>query len=161
MRVILSDVKRPAMKWWEIWISSKYYHWNLQTEDRNKLWTARHKLYYASLALRPGCRSVITDVCVPISLLPEMIDATQKDFQEAGIVGRFSLFYMLYHAACQDHYSYPQSFLSQNYCWSLFYVDLLCCPDFTLQTLRFKLICLMSADAQILPFKMNCFDVSY
>lgn len=56
-----------------------------QTEDRNRLWTARHKLYYASLNLRPGCRSVITDVCVPISLLPEMIEATSKDFAEAGI----------------------------------------------------------------------------
>jgi D-lactate dehydrogenase (cytochrome) len=55
------------------------------------LWTARHKLYYASLNLRPGCRSVITDVCVPISLLPEMIDATSKDFAEAGISGTVHL----------------------------------------------------------------------
>jgi FAD/FMN-containing dehydrogenase len=55
------------------------------------LWHARHKLYYASLALRPGCRSVITDVCVPISRLPEMIEITRKDFNEAGIEGESSL----------------------------------------------------------------------
>jgi D-lactate dehydrogenase (cytochrome) len=53
------------------------------------LWHARHKLYYASLALRPGCRSVITDVCVPISRLPEMIEITRKDFNEAGIEGNY------------------------------------------------------------------------
>ena len=58
-----------------------------QTEDRNKLWHARHKLYYASLSLRPGCRSVITDVCVPISRLPEMVALTKKDFDDVGISG--------------------------------------------------------------------------
>ena len=66
-----------------------------QTEDRNKLWHARHKLYYASLALRPGCRSVITDVCVPISRLPEMVELTRKDFDEAGIEGEHPIVLLL------------------------------------------------------------------
>lgn len=47
----------------------------------------RHKLYYASLNMRPGCRAVITDACVPISRLPEIIIETRKDVDEMGIIG--------------------------------------------------------------------------
>jgi D-lactate dehydrogenase (cytochrome) len=32
------------------------FQWAAQMEDRTKLWTARHKLWYASLQLRPGTR---------------------------------------------------------------------------------------------------------
>jgi len=58
-----------------------------QTEDRTKLWTARHKLWYAALQLRPGARGVITDVCVPISKLPEMVTKTREDVDKSGIIG--------------------------------------------------------------------------
>ena len=34
------------------------FEWSERPEDRTRLWTARHKLYYAVLALRPGCRIV-------------------------------------------------------------------------------------------------------
>ncbi len=64
------------------------FAWATKMEDRNKLWTARHKLLYASLALRPGCRSVTTDVCVPVSQLPDMISATRDDVDKSGIVGK-------------------------------------------------------------------------
>lgn len=63
------------------------FEWALQTEDRNKLWTARHKLWFASLNLKPGSRAVTTDVCVPISALPEMILSTREDIDKSGIVG--------------------------------------------------------------------------
>ena len=63
------------------------FAWATKQEDRNKLWTARHKLHYASLNLKPGSRSVTTDVCVPISKLPEMVVATREDIDKSGITG--------------------------------------------------------------------------
>merc|ERR1711971_659132 len=59
----------------------------VQQEDRTKLWTARHRAYYADLALRPGCRSLTTDVCVPISALPQLVTRTKADIQENDLVG--------------------------------------------------------------------------
>ena len=47
----------------------------------------RHKLYYATLALKPGSRAVITDVCVPISRLPDILLETRKDIDASGIIG--------------------------------------------------------------------------
>lgn len=55
-------------------------------DDRQRLWTARHNVYYAGLALMPGARSWTTDVCVPISSLAEVIRATRADVDEAGIL---------------------------------------------------------------------------
>ena len=49
------------------------FQWSATSEERENLWRARHNAYYASLALRPGCRCVITDVCVPVSRLTESI----------------------------------------------------------------------------------------
>jgi len=63
------------------------FKWALQQEDRTRLWTARHRAYYANIALRPGCRSVTTDVCVPISALPEMIRTTKQDIDDQGLLG--------------------------------------------------------------------------
>ncbi len=60
-----------------------------QTEDRNKLWSARHKLYHSAINLIPGCRSVTTDVCVPISTLPDMVLRTREDVEKSGITGNF------------------------------------------------------------------------
>ena len=48
------------------------------TEERNKLWQARHDMYWASLQLRPGARGISTDVCVPISRLAECVTATRE-----------------------------------------------------------------------------------
>ncbi|MBA59192.1 MAG: FAD-binding oxidoreductase [Gammaproteobacteria bacterium] len=60
--------------------------WSDKQEEKNKLWQARHDAYYASMALRPGCRVWTTDVCVPISRLSECIEATRKDVNEQNIV---------------------------------------------------------------------------
>lgn len=63
------------------------FQFALQQEDRTKLWTARHRAYYADIALIPGCRSLTTDVCVPISALPDIVSATKADIQEHGLTG--------------------------------------------------------------------------
>lgn len=55
-------------------------------EERTKLWQARHDAYWAMLALRPGCKAVATDVCVPISKLAEAVVATNEKAAELGLV---------------------------------------------------------------------------
>jgi len=59
--------------------------WATREEDRNRLWTARHNAYYAGLQLRPGFRSMTTDVCVPIAKLAECIAETERDLKQAGL----------------------------------------------------------------------------
>lgn len=55
------------------------FQWTGQTEERNKLWEARHNAAYAAQSLRPGCQLWATDVCVPISRLADCIMETQED----------------------------------------------------------------------------------
>lgn len=55
-------------------------------EARARLWEARHKVYYAGLAMRPGFRSWTTDVCVPVSQLASVIRDTRTDLESVGIV---------------------------------------------------------------------------
>lgn len=57
-----------------------------RAEDRNRLWQARHDAYWAMLALRPGCKAVATDVCVPISRLAEAVVAAQDKATELGLI---------------------------------------------------------------------------
>ncbi len=58
-----------------------------RAEDRNRLWKMRHNAYYAILALRPGARAIVTDVCVPISRLAEAVRETQADIAAGPIPG--------------------------------------------------------------------------
>lgn len=62
------------------------FTWTTRPEDRTKLWAARHDAYWAGLALRPGCTSFSTDVCVPISRLAECITETKADIAASGLV---------------------------------------------------------------------------
>ena len=63
-------------------------------EQRNKLWEARHHAALAIMALAPGKKHMTTDVCVPISVLPdslkwarEVIEKYQLDAAILGHVG--------------------------------------------------------------------------
>jgi D-lactate dehydrogenase (cytochrome) len=60
--------------------------WTMNTEERNKLWKARHDAYWASRALAPQLAALSTDVCVPISRLSDCIAETQADIEEHGLL---------------------------------------------------------------------------
>ena len=50
-----------------------------QTADASsQMWQYRADALYASRALRPGIKGISTDVCVPVSRLPECIAAVQE-----------------------------------------------------------------------------------
>ncbi len=55
-------------------------------EDRTRLWQARHDVYWAAQALRPGWRVVATDACVPISRLADCVVATAEDVAASGLL---------------------------------------------------------------------------
>jgi len=62
------------------------FQWATRTEDRNKLWQARHDAAYACKALRPNGTVWATDVCVPISRLAECILETKKDIEANKLI---------------------------------------------------------------------------
>jgi D-lactate dehydrogenase (cytochrome) len=62
------------------------FKWTTNTEERTKLWQARHDAYWAVLGLRPGARPFATDVCVPLSRLAECVAETQKDIASHGLI---------------------------------------------------------------------------
>ncbi|XP_069649882.1 probable D-lactate dehydrogenase, mitochondrial isoform X3 [Haliaeetus albicilla] len=61
--------------------------WAEEPEERGRLWAMRHSAWYAALALRPGCQGYSTDVCVPISRLPNVVVETKRDLQDSGLTG--------------------------------------------------------------------------
>jgi D-lactate dehydrogenase (cytochrome) len=60
--------------------------WATKAEDRTRLWQARHHVFWANSAFRPGSRIVVTDVCVPISRLAECVVETKRDIDHTGLV---------------------------------------------------------------------------
>ncbi|XP_017917201.1 PREDICTED: probable D-lactate dehydrogenase, mitochondrial isoform X2 [Capra hircus] len=110
-----------------------HFSWAKEAEERSRLWAARHNAWYASLALRPGCKGKLrlrdgadtcmreaelpepicslgplpsghtgrggiaygaattqgysTDVCVPISRLPEILVQTKEDLEAWRLTG--------------------------------------------------------------------------
>ncbi len=80
------------------------FTWATTTEDRAKLWHARHNAFYAALAMRPGSTAWTTDVCVPISRLAECILETRTDLHGTSLLaplvghvgdGNFHLIFVL------------------------------------------------------------------
>ena len=80
------------------------FEWATTPEERTRLWTARHNVYFAALQSRPGCRIISTDTCVPISRLADCLldsvaeaDASGFPYFLVGHVGdgNFHFGYML------------------------------------------------------------------
>ena len=77
--------------------------WETEPEARNKLWKARHELGYAVMATCIGklvgnwkyavslltvyIQGITTDVCVPISKLPDVLIETKEDLDRSGLRG--------------------------------------------------------------------------
>ena len=66
--------------------SGQGFAWATSPEERSRLWQARDNTLYAGLALRPGARALVTDVCVPISRLAECLVATADDITESDLI---------------------------------------------------------------------------
>jgi D-lactate dehydrogenase (cytochrome) len=62
------------------------FTWSASTEERNRLWQARHDGYWAMRQLRPGAEAIATDVCVPISNLAEAVTRTQEQAAAMGLM---------------------------------------------------------------------------
>ena len=62
------------------------FQWATAPEERSTLWAARHDVYWATLGLRPGTKSLATDVCVPISRLADCVEETQADIAKTRLI---------------------------------------------------------------------------
>ena len=54
-------------------------------DERRTLWKARHDMHWALKAYKPGYKTYNTDICVPISKLPETIEFYTNYFQNLGM----------------------------------------------------------------------------
>ena len=72
-----SDTVTPA--------TQSKFKWAKTNEERNKLWKARHEVYYSVKALKPNTRIYTTDACVPISRLAECIRYAEKEINKYGL----------------------------------------------------------------------------
>ncbi len=64
------------------------FQWSTRTEDRERLWKARHETIYSNQTLRPGCKAFTTDVCVPISRLADAVMAAREDIDASFVMGK-------------------------------------------------------------------------
>jgi D-lactate dehydrogenase (cytochrome) len=74
------------------------------SEERGKLWAARHDALWAAKEWRAGAHLAVTDVCVPISQLAACVEDTHRDLQETKLIapivghvgdGNFHLFLLV------------------------------------------------------------------
>jgi D-lactate dehydrogenase (cytochrome) len=56
-------------------------------DERQKLWEARHKAYWAFVNEYPGQRYLVTDTAVPLSALVELLDYARAQLEELRLVG--------------------------------------------------------------------------
>jgi len=55
-------------------------------KEAEDLWADRKAALFSGLALVPGSKGWSTDVCVPVSRLPDLVYETKKDLEESGLV---------------------------------------------------------------------------
>jgi len=61
------------------------FKWAESLEDRNKLWQARHDVYYSVKAQGKNVKIYSTDVCVPVSNLVECINFAETEIKKFGL----------------------------------------------------------------------------
>ncbi len=64
------------------------FRWTADADERAKLWQARHDLYWATKAARPGCELHTSDICVPISQLARAIVDARADIDASFLTGQ-------------------------------------------------------------------------
>ncbi|KIY43337.1 D-lactate dehydrogenase cytochrome oxidoreductase [Fistulina hepatica ATCC 64428] len=64
--------------------STRFEFAKTDAEGEN-LWQNRKYALMSTIAWEPGARCWTTDVCVPVSRLPELVHETKKDMEEVGI----------------------------------------------------------------------------
>ncbi|MDC0200432.1 FAD-binding protein [Candidatus Pelagibacter sp.] len=62
------------------------FKWAESIEERNKLWKARHDVYYSVKALGNNMKVYSTDICVPISKLVECVSWAEKHVKQNGLI---------------------------------------------------------------------------
>lgn len=65
--------------------SGSDFKWAENMEDRNKLWKARHNVYYSVKAQGKNIKVYATDVCVPISNLVKCIKFAEDEIKKYGL----------------------------------------------------------------------------
>ncbi len=66
-------------------LGGKAFEWATTPEERTRLWTARHNVYFAGVQSRPGCKIISTDTCVPISRLADCLLDSVAEADASGI----------------------------------------------------------------------------
>ena len=61
------------------------FKWAENTEERNRLWKARHNVYYSVKAQGENIKIYTTDICVPISNLVECIKFAEDEIKKYGL----------------------------------------------------------------------------
>jgi D-lactate dehydrogenase (cytochrome) len=59
-------------------------------EEASQVWKIRYSAVAASRGSQPGCETLSTDLCVPISTLAEAVERSQRMISEAGLEAHFS-----------------------------------------------------------------------
>lgn len=91
----------------------KYAH---NANERKRLWQARHDMHWAIRDYKPNYTYHGTDICVPISKLPEAIHFSQKYFQKIGVdapvmghVGDGNLHCNIFYDPNDHHFNHVQA----------------------------------------------------
>lgn len=61
-----------------------------RAEDLSKIWKTRHSAAEAEKCLRPGASVIVTDVCVPVSHLPDIISQAETKLAETSLIAPLS-----------------------------------------------------------------------
>ncbi|KAH6867248.1 hypothetical protein BKA70DRAFT_1453559 [Coprinopsis sp. MPI-PUGE-AT-0042] len=61
------------------------YSVSKNAEESEDMWSDRKNAHYSGLAMIPGAKGWATDVCVPVSNLPQLVAETKEDLDSIGL----------------------------------------------------------------------------